>query len=325
MSCGAGMGNLHSAVLLEEVNAADASVGVTLSVHLSLVCAPIAKHGTEEQKREWLPKLAAGEVLGAYSLTEPQAGSDAAAIRCRAERVDGGWKLTGTKAWVTSGTHAGLFVLYAVTDPDAKKGYGITAFLVTPDSDGFTVGKKEEKLGIRASSTTELILEDVFVPDERVLGAVDQGFKIALETLDGGRIGIASQSVGIHRACLEASLRYSEERVQFGRPIGDFQAIAWKLADMATALDASRLLVHRAAWMRDQGLPCTMECSMAKLFASRACNQAAQDAVQIHGGAGYTKEFPVERFYRDARITEIYEGATDIQRLVVSRNLRKRK
>ncbi len=322
---GAGMGNLHSAVLLEELNAVDASVGVTLSVHLSLVCAPIAKHGTEEQKREWLPKLAAGEVLGAYSLTEPQAGSDAAAIRCRAERVDGGWKLTGTKAWVTSGTHAGLFVLYAVTDPDAKKGYGITAFLVTPDSEGFAVGKKEEKLGIRASSTTELVLEDVFVPDERVLGTVDQGFKIALETLDGGRIGIASQAVGIHRACLEASLRYSEERVQFGRPIGDFQAIAWKLADMATALDASRLLVHRAAWMRDQGLPCTMECSMAKLFASRACNQAAQDAVQIHGGAGYTKEFPVERFYRDARITEIYEGATDIQRLVVSRNLKKRK
>lgn len=320
---GAGLGNLHAALLLEEINAADASVGVTLSVHMSLMCSMLNKHGGEEQKRRWLPRLASGELLGAYCLTEPQAGSDAAALRTLATRVDGGWRLSGTKAWITSATHAGLFVVYAVTDAAAKKGYGITAFLVPAGAPGLKVGKKEEKLGIRASSTTELILEDVFVPDADVIGRLNEGFKIALDTLDGGRIGIGSQALGIHRACLDASVQYAKERQQFGRPIGEFQAIAWKLADMATELEAARLLVHRAAWLRDQGLPCTKECSMAKLYASRACNRAAQDAVQIHGGAGYTREFPVERYYRDARITEIYEGATDVQRLVISRAVMK--
>ncbi len=320
---GAGLGNLHCAILLEEINAADASVGVTLSVHLSLMCSMLAKHGNEEQKRRWLPRLASGELLGAYCLTEPQAGSDAAALRTLAKRADGGWRLSGTKAWITSATHAGLFVVYAMTDPAAKKGYGISAFLVPADAAGLKVGKKEEKMGIRASSTTELVLEDVFVPDADVVGKLNEGFKIALDTLDGGRIGIGSQALGIHRACLEESAQYAQQRQQFGKPISQFQAIAWKLADMATELDAARLLVHRAAWMRDQGLPCTKECSMAKLFASRACNRAAQDAVQIHGGAGYTKEFAAERHYRDARITEIYEGATDIQRLVISRSVLK--
>jgi alkylation response protein AidB-like acyl-CoA dehydrogenase len=320
---GAGLGNLHAALLLEEVNAADASVGVTISVHLSLMCSMLAKHGSEDQKRRWLPRLASGELLGAYCLTEPQAGSDAASLRTAAQRVDGGWRLTGTKAWITSAPQAGLFVVYALTDAQAKKGYGISAFLVPATAAGLQVGKKEEKMGIRASSTTELILSDVFVPDADVIGPLHEGFKIALDTLDGGRIGIGSQALGIHRACLDASVKYSQERQQFGKAIAQFQAIAWKLADMATELDAARLLVHRAAWLRDQGLPCTKECSMAKLFASRACNRAAQEAVQIHGGAGYTKEFAVERYYRDARITEIYEGATDIQRLVISRSLLK--
>lgn len=321
---GSGLGNLCAAVLLEEVNAVDASVGVTISVHLSLMSSMLAKHGNDEQKRRWLPRLASGEVLGAYALTEPQAGSDAASLRTAAKRADGGWRLTGTKAWITSATHAGLFVVYAVTDPAARKNSdGISAFLVPAGAAGLTVGKKEEKLGIRASSTTELILEDVFVPDADVIGEINEGFKIALDTLDGGRIGIGSQALGIHRACLDASAKYAQERRQFGKPIAHFQAIAWKLADMATELDAARLLVHRAAWLRDLGRPCTKECSMAKLFASRACNRAAQEAVQIHGGAGYTKEFPVERYYRDARITEIYEGATDVQRIVISRSLLK--
>lgn len=320
---GSGLGNLHCSLLLEEVNAADASVGVTLSVHMSLMCSMLVKHGNEDQKSRWLPRLASGELLGAYCLTEPQAGSDAASLRTMAKRVEGGWRLTGTKAWITSATHAGLFVVYAVTDPAAKKGYGISAFLIPAGAQGLKVGKKEEKMGIRASSTTELILEDVFVPDAELIGKLNEGFKIALDTLDGGRIGIGSQALGIHRACLEASVKYAKQRQQFGKPIGEFQAIAWKLADMATELDAARLLVHRAAWLRDQGLPCTKECSMAKVYASRACNRAAQEAVQIHGGAGYTREFPVERYYRDARITEIYEGATDIQRLVISRSLLK--
>jgi butyryl-CoA dehydrogenase len=318
---GAGLGNLHAAILLEEVNRWCAGTGVTISVHSSLVCGPIVKYGTEDQKQRWLPQLAAGERIGAYCLTEPQAGSDAASIRTRAERVDGGWKLNGTKSWITTGPDAGLFVVYAVTDPEGPRGKNIGAFLVPAEAAGVSVGKKEEKLGIRASSTSEMVFEDVFVPDADVLGDPAGGFKIALETLDGGRIGIASQAVGIHRACLEDSALYANQREQFGRPIGQFQAVAWKLADMATELDAARLLVHRAAALRDSGKPCSKEAAMAKLFASRACNRAAQDAVQIHGGAGYTQEFQVERYYRDARITEIYEGATDIQRLVISRHV----
>ncbi|HBF23896.1 MAG TPA: acyl-CoA dehydrogenase [Planctomycetes bacterium] len=318
---GTGFGNLHSCLMLEEINRWDAGMGVTLSVHNSLVCSLVARHGSEDQKGRWLPRLACGELLGAYCLTEPQAGSDAASIRCRAEKSDGGWTLKGTKSWVTSGDRAGLYVVYAVTDPDAKPGYGIGAFLVPASAEGVRAGKKEEKLGIRSSTTTEVLLENVFVPETDVIGDPCEGFKIALDALDGGRLGIASQALGIHRACLEDSLSYAKEREQFGKPIAEFQAIAWKLADMATSLDASRLLVHRAAWLRDQGEICTKECSMAKLAASRACNEAAQDAVQIHGGAGYTTEFRVEKYFRDARITEIYEGATDIQRLVISRKL----
>jgi len=285
---GAGLGNMHAAILLEEVNRWDASVGVTISVHMSLSCSCINKWGSPEVKAKYLPKLATGELLGAYCLTEPGAGSDAGSMRTRAVKVDGGWKITGTKSWITTGPQAGLYIVYAVTDPEGRRGGNIG---------------------------------EVFVPEENLMGDGLNGFKIALDTLDGGRIGIAAQSLGIHRACLEESVKYSKDRVQFGKPIGQFQGIAWKLADMATSLEANRMLVRHAAWLRDRGQPCTKECSMAKLAASRACNVAAQDAVQIHGGAGYTKEFPVERHYRDARITEIYEGATDIQRLVISRHL----
>jgi alkylation response protein AidB-like acyl-CoA dehydrogenase len=281
----------------------------------------LAKHGTDFQKEKYLPLLASGELIGAYCLTEPNAGSDAAAVATKAIKVDGGYKITGTKSWITTGAYAGLFVVYAVTDPDARKGSGMSAFIVEAIYDGVKVGKKESKMGLRASSTTEIILDDVFVPEENVVGELNKGFSIALDTLDGGRIGIASQAVGIHRACLEASIKYAGEREQFGKPINRFQAIAFMLADMATDLEAARLLVHKAAWLRDNSMSCTKECSMAKLFASRACNKAAQDAVQIHGGAGYTKEFDVERYFRDARITEIYEGVTDIQRIVISRNL----
>jgi alkylation response protein AidB-like acyl-CoA dehydrogenase len=317
---GAAAGNLALSVVLEEINRADASVGVTVSVHNSLLGGPIVKFGSDSLKRRYLPKLASGEMLGAYALTEPQAGSDSANLRLKAEKKGDRWVLNGTKIWITSGDHAGLMIVFARSDPQSSKAKGITAFVVETNSKGFKVGKREHKCGIRASSTTEILFEDVEVPDENRLGETHDGFKIAMDTLDGGRIGIASQSLGIHRACLEASIQYSKTRQQFNKPIGDFQAIQWKIADMATDLEAGRLLTHRAASLRDRKAPCTREASMAKLFASRACNRAADEAVQIHGGAGYTKDFPVERYFRDARITEIYEGATDIQRLVIARS-----
>ncbi|MBT3339629.1 MAG: acyl-CoA dehydrogenase [Planctomycetes bacterium] len=318
---GAGLGNLHASLMLEEINRVEPGMGVTISVHMSLVCGTLIKFGTEQQKEKYLPKLASGEWLGAYAVTEAQAGSDAGSLKCAAEKVDGGYELTGSKAWITSGAFAQLFVVYALTDPSAPAGKGITCFLVEASADGFSVGKKEAKLGLRSSSTTEILLDGVFVSDENIVGELNRGFPLALAAIDGGRIGIASQALGIHRGCLEDSVKYASEREQFGKPINRFQGVAFKLADMATELETARLLVHKAAWLRDEGLPCTKECSMAKLFAAQVCNKAAQDAVQIHGGAGYTKEFAVERYYRDARITEIYEGAADVQRIVISRTL----
>ncbi|HET6203080.1 MAG TPA: acyl-CoA dehydrogenase family protein [Planctomycetota bacterium] len=318
---GMNLGNLALAVVLEEINRACASTGVTLSVHNSLLGSPIVRFGNEEQKRRYLPRVASGEILGAYALTEPNAGSDAGAMRTRAERRGDRFVLNGTKIWITSGDRAGLVVVYAKTDPAAPRGKGISAFLVEPSFRGFRAGKKESKTGIRGSSTVELLFEDCEVPEANLLGTLHEGFKIAMDTLDGGRIGIGAQAVGIGRACLEASIKYAKERVQFGQPIANFQAIQFKVADMGTELDAARLLVHRAAWLRDRGARCTREAAMAKSFASRACNRAADEAVQIHGGAGYTTEFPVERYLRDARITEIYEGVTDIQRIVIARAL----
>jgi len=318
---GAGLGNLELSLVLEEINRACASTGVTLSVHNSLVCGPIRKFGTDAQKKEWLPRLAAAEIYGAYCLTEPNAGSDAAALETTA-RLDGDqWVLNGTKIWVTNGGIAGLFVVYARTDPKASKAKGITAFLVPRDAPGVSIGKHEKKTGIRASSTTEVLFQNARIPKGNVLGELNKGFSVAMDTLDGGRIGIASQSVGIARACLEASVKYAKEREQFGQPIANYQAIQWKLADMSTRIDASRLLTWKAAWLRDRGEKCTQAASEAKLFASQTANFAADECLQIHGGAGYTDHFHVERLFRDARITEIYEGATDVQRIVIARSV----
>ena len=318
---GAGMGNLELSIVLEEINRACASTGVTLSVHNSLFGAPIVRWGDDAQKKAWLPRVASGELLGAYCLTEPNAGSDASALRTTA-RLDGDeWVLDGTKVWVTNGGIAGVMVVYARTNPKVSKAKGISAFVVPKATPGVRVGKAEKKTGIRASSTTEILFEGARIPKGNLLGGLDNGFTVAMDTLDGGRIGIASQAVGIARACLEASIKYSKEREQFGKPIASFQAIQWKLADMATQIDAARLLTMKAAWLRDRKERCTQAAAEAKLFASRIANAAADECLQIHGGAGYTDHFPVERLFRDARITEIYEGATDIQRIVIARNL----
>lgn len=318
---GAGMGNKALSLVLEEVNRACASTGVTLSVHNSLLGAPINKWGSAEQKRQWLPRLATGELIGSYCLTEPNAGSDAAALRTSAVLDGDHFVVDGTKIWVTNGGWAGLFLVYVRTDPTASKAKGISAILVPRDAPGITIGKAEKKCGIRGSSTTEVLFDKVRVPKANLLGPLHGGFPIAMDTLDGGRIGIASQAVGIARACLEASVKYAKEREQFNRPIGDFQAIQWKLADMSTRIDAARLLVMKAAWMRDRGERCSQQAAEAKLFASQTANHAADECLQIHGGAGYTDDFHVERLFRDARITEIYEGATDVQRIVIARSV----
>ncbi len=318
---GSGLGNLELSIVLEEINRGCASTGVTVSVHNSLVCSPILRYGNDQQKDAWLPRLATGEILGAYALTEPGSGSDAAALTTRAVADDGGWVLDGTKIWVTTGSLADVVIVYARTEPDAPKAKGISAFLVPADTKGFRVGKHELKVGIRGSPAVEILLERCRVGPESLLGERGRGFQVALDTLDGGRIGIGAQALGIGRACLEASIGYAKVRQQFGQPIAAFQAIQWKIADMATRLDAARLLVHRAAWLRDRKQRCTQEAAQAKLAASQACNQAADECLQIHGGAGYTDHFPVERLFRDARITEIYEGVTDIQRLVIARHL----
>jgi acyl-CoA dehydrogenase len=318
---GAGLGNVELCLVLEEVNRACASTGVTLSVHNSLVTGPLKKFGTAEQKKAWLPRLASGEVIGAYCLTEPNAGSDAAALRSSARADGDAWVLDGTKIWVTNGGIAGVYVVYARTDPKVSKAKGISAFVVPRETKGLEVGKHEKKTGIRGSSTTEVVFEGVRIPKSNLLGELNKGFMIAMDTLDGGRIGIASQAVGIARACLEAAVKYSKEREQFGQPIGNFQAVQWKLADMSTRIDASRMLTLKAAWLRDRGEKCTQAASEAKLFASQTANFCADECLQIHGGAGYTDHFHVERLFRDARITEIYEGATDVQRIVIARSV----
>lgn len=320
---GTGFSNQALALVLEELNYACASTGVTVSVHNSLLCSPILKWGTDEQRKHWLPKLATGEVIGAYSLSEAASGSDAAGLRATATKDGDDWILNGTKLWVTTGEQAGVYLTYVRTDPSVSKTKGITAFMIPRDTPGFKVGKSEKKTGLRGSKTNELVLENVRLGPEAVLGEVNRGFHVAMDTLDGGRIGIAAQAVGIGRACLDAAVKYSKEREQFGKPIGHFQAIQWKLADMSTQLDASRLLVHRAAWMRDAGQDSGRAASQAKLMASKTANFCADECLQIHGGAGYTDDFHVERLFRDARITEIYEGATDIQRIVIARSLLK--
>ncbi|MBI2898790.1 MAG: acyl-CoA dehydrogenase [Planctomycetes bacterium] len=321
---GAGLSNLCLALIQIEVNRACASTGVTISVHNSLCQSPINRFGTEEQKRRYLPKLTQCEWIGAYSLSEPVSGSDAGALISTAVRDGKHFVLNGTKNFVTNGGIADLFVVFARSGRDLSvKHAAISAFLVEKGTKGLVVGKHETKMGIRGSSTTSLFFEDCRIPAENLLGVDGEGFKVAMHTLDGGRIGIASQAVGIATACLEESVKYSKERQQFGVAISSFEAIQWKLAEMATNIDAATLLVHRAARLRDAGRPHTKEAAEAKLFASRIANDAANEAIQIHGGVGYVKDFPVERFFRDAKITEIYEGTSEIQRIVVSRALLK--
>jgi len=318
---GAGMGNLELALALDELNQGCASVGVTVSVHNSLLGSPITKWGTDEQKQMWLPKLATGEWMGCYCLTEPNAGADAAAVSTSAVLEGDEWVINGTKIFVTNGAWAGLALVYCRTNTEVSNAKGMSALVVPMATPGVTVGKQEKKTGIRGSSTTGVIFENVRVPANHLLGKKDNGFLIAMDTLDGGRIGIASQAIGIGQACSDAAVKYAGEREQFGRPIGHFQAIAFKIADMSTRIEAARLLVRKAAWMRDRGERCSLEAAQAKLSASLAANFCADECLQIHGGAGYTDDFEVERLFRDARITEIYEGATDIQRIVISRNL----
>ncbi|MGQ0551508.1 MAG: acyl-CoA dehydrogenase [Armatimonadota bacterium] len=317
---GAGLDPVANVIVQEELARASAGFQTIVTVNNSLVCDPIVRWGTEAQKRRYLPDLVAGRRLGCYCLTEPAAGSDAMALRTTATRRDGEWILSGTKIFVTNGVEADLCVVYARTEGVAGAG-GISAFLVEKSFPGLTVGKVEKKLGIKCSSTAELVFEACRVPAENLLGARGEGAKIALATLDGGRIGIAAQALGITRACLEESAAYVQQRQQFGRPIAEFQAVRWALADMATRLDAARMLTHRAAALRGAGQPCTKEAAMAKVFASETAMWAAHRAVQLFGGYGYIQDYPVERYFRDAKITEIYEGTSEIQRVVISRRL----
>lgn len=319
---GAGMDTLAYVLALEEICKADAAHGTIMSVNNSLYCYGILKYGTEEQKQKFVTPVASGKAIGAYSLTEPMSGSDAGTMRSRAVRDGDEYVLNGRKSWVTSGPVADYIVAFFLTDAE-KKHHGITAFLIDANTPGFERGKKEPKLGIRASATSELLFDNCRVPVECRLGQEGEGFKIAMAVLDAGRIGIAAQALGIAEAAYEASLQYSTEREAFGHKIGEFQGISFKLADMKTRIEASRLLVYNAALAKERskttGERFTLEASMAKLFASETAMFVTHAAVQIHGGMGYSRELPLERYFRDAKITEIYEGTSEIQRLVISR------
>ncbi|MCF7827121.1 MAG: acyl-CoA dehydrogenase [Candidatus Marinimicrobia bacterium] len=317
---GTEMDALSYAITLEEIARVDASTCVIMSVNNSLFSNPILKFGSEYLKNKYLPLTSSGEKLGAYSLSEPQSGSDAKAMLTTATRDGDSYVLNGVKNWVTNGISSDFVIVFAKTDKDA--GYkGISAFVVEKGLAGFTTGKKEDKLGIRGSDTSELIFENCRIPAENLIGKEGEGFKIALATLDVGRIGIAAQALGIAQGALERSIQYAKEREQFGKPIGMFQGIGFKLADMATRVDASRLLVYRAAWLKDKGKTIGEKASMAKMYAADTAMYVATEAVQIHGGYGFIREFEVERMMRDAKITQIYEGTNEIQRLVISRHL----
>ncbi len=320
---GAGMDCLSYVIVIEEISRVDASLGVILSVNNSLYCHPIATFGTPAQKEKYLAPFARGEKLGCYCLTEPDSGSDAGSLRTQARRQGDRWILNGSKVFVTNGVAADAAIIYAKTDPGAPSSKGISAFIVEKGFSGYHTGKTETKLGITSSGSVEIVLENCEVPEANVLGEVDGGFRIALHTLDGGRIGIAAQAVGIGQGAFDEALRYSKERKQFGVPISSHQAIQFYLADMATELDAARLLTYRAARARDTQERYTLEASMAKLFASEAANRIAYKAVQIFGGYGYINEYPVERYFRDARICELFEGTSEIQRLVISGHILK--
>ena len=308
------------ALAMEEIAAGCASCATLMSVHNSVGCGPILKFGTDAQKAAYLPKLASGEMIGAFCLTEPQAGSEANNLRTRAIERDGKWVISGSKQFVTNGRRAGIAIVFAVTDPDLGK-KGISAFIVPTDTPGFNVGPPEHKLGIRASDTCPITFDDCAIPAANLLGARGEGLKIALSNLEGGRIGIAAQALGIARAAFDAARAYARERVQFGKPIREHQSVANMLADMQTQLNAARLLVLHAARMRTEGVPCLSEASQAKLYASEMAERVCSDAIQIHGGYGYLQDYPVERHYRDARITQIYEGTSEVQRMVIARAL----
>jgi butyryl-CoA dehydrogenase len=319
---GAGMDNVSYALAVEEISRGCASTGVIMSVQNSLVCDPILHFGTDEQRQRWLPGLASGKKLGCFALSEPDAGSDAAAQKTTATASGAGWVLNGTKNFITNGPVSDVIVVFAMTDP-AKGTRGISAFVVASDAPGVKFGTADDKMGIRGAPSSQIFFTECALPGDALLGAPGDGFKIAMRTLDGGRIGIGAQAVGIARAAFEDATHYALERKTFGQPISEHQAIQFKLADMCTEIDAARLLVWRAAVKKDAGLRHTTESSMAKLFASEVANRAAKEAVQVFGGYGYLTDFPVERHFRDAKITEIYEGTSEIQRLVIASALLK--
>ncbi len=314
MSCTAFMG------AVEEISAASAGFGIMVSVHNSLTCEIIKQFGSDELKQKYLPDMAAGKKIGSYCITEPNAGTDVASLATTAVEDGDSYVLNGTKTFVTSACYAGVFIVFAKTDPEAGH-KGISCFVVDAGADGLTMGQPENKCGIKASDTREISLADVRVPKENLIGEIGAGFKMCVNILNSGRIGVSFQAVGIARAALEEAIKYSKERVQFGKPIAHFQAIQFKIAEMAMKIDAGRLLAYRAAQLKDAGEPCHRESSMAKLFCSTMANYVTTEAVQIHGGYGYIKEYPVERYFRDARVTELYEGTTEAQKMVISRDL----
>lgn len=319
---GAGGNNILYTMAVEELSSVCATTGVILSAHTSLCEAPILEHGTKEQKEKYLPKLASGEWLGAFGLTEPNAGTDASAQQTTAVLDGDHYVLNGSKIFITNGSHAHVYIIFAMTDK-SKGTKGISAFIVERDFPGFSVGKKEKKMGIRGSATCELIMENCIVPKENLLGEEGKGFAIAMKTLDGGRIGIASQALGIAQGALDETVKYVKERKQFGKPLSKFQNTQFQLADLATKIDASRLLVRKAAWKKDRKEAYSADAAMAKLFAAETAMETTTKAVQMHGGYGYTREYPVERMMRDAKITEIYEGTSEVQRMVIAANLLK--
>jgi alkylation response protein AidB-like acyl-CoA dehydrogenase len=316
---GAGADFLSYVLVLEELSRADAGVGVTVAVHTSAATLPILAYGTDEQMSRFVPPLARGEQLGAFALTEAEAGSDAGALRTRAEAATDGWTITGAKQWITNGRHAGTFILFARTDPEVAGARGVSAFIL--DAEHVRVTRDEEKLGLNSSVTSDIVVEGAQVGRDRLLHEENRGFRVAMGTLDGGRIGIGAQALGIAQAGYEVAREYAAERRAFGHRIADFQAIQHKLANMSMEIDAARLLVYRAAWLKEHGRRHTEEGAKAKLFASEMARRQTAEAIQILGGYGYTKEFPVERYYRDAKITEIYEGTSEIQRLVIARSI----
>jgi alkylation response protein AidB-like acyl-CoA dehydrogenase len=316
---GAGADFLSYVLVLEELSRADAGVGVTVAVHTSAATLPIVAFGTDEQKSRFVPPLARGELIGAFALTEAEAGSDAGALQSTAEPSAGGWRITAAKQWITNGRYAGTFLLFARTDPETTSARGVSAFLL--DAEHVRITRDEEKLGLNSSATNDIVVEGVEVGPDRLLHAENRGFRVAMQTLDGGRIGIAAQALGIAQAAYDVAREYAKERRTFGKRIGEHQAIAEKLANMSTEIDAARLLVYRAAWLKQEGRAHTEAGAKAKLFASEMARRQTAEAIQILGGYGYTKEFPVERYYRDAKITEIYEGTSEIQRLVIARSI----